>query len=208
MNTMWYNDVTCNAIYHPAISLNTIKHYALIYSIQYNIREAVIFVLAEFFHKRDEVKIRDSKVLDFLYEESKYNILTGRYPCEISDYIMLGGIQARLELGPYNPDTHTLSFIKNEMYRFLPEHASWSSYASCLRLPWRPASTVKNSPEARLIEQFKAIPSNAGHNRLVRKYLQFCWTLPYYGSAFFHGQIETPARSLTSLVINNGMYAH
>ena len=26
MNTMWYNDVTCNAIYHPAISLNTIKH--------------------------------------------------------------------------------------------------------------------------------------------------------------------------------------
>ena len=40
---------------------------------------------------------------------------------------MLGGIQARLELGPYNPDTHTLSFIKNEMYRFLPEHASWSS---------------------------------------------------------------------------------
>jgi len=48
MNTMWYIDVTCNAIYHPAISLNTIKHYALIYSIQYNIREAVIYVLAEF----------------------------------------------------------------------------------------------------------------------------------------------------------------
>ena len=141
-------------------------------------------------------------MLELLYEEAKFNILTGRYPCEISDYIMLGGIQARLELGPYNPETHTLSFIKNEMYRFLPEHASWSSYA-CLRLPWRPASTVKNSPEARLIEQFKAIPSNAGHNRLVRKYLQFCWTLPYYGSAFFHGQIETPARSLTSLVINN-----
>jgi len=154
-----------------------------------------------FFHKRDEVKIRDSKVLEFLYEEAKYNILTGRYPCEISDYIMLGGIQARLELGPYNPDTHTLSFMKAELYRFLPEHAAWSSsWTSCLSPPWRAS---KNSPEARLIEQFKAIPSNAGHNRLVRKYLQFCWTLPYYGSAFFHGQIETPTRSLTSLVINH-----
>ena len=130
---------------------------------------------------------RDSKVLEFLYEEAKYNILTGRYPCEISDYIMLGGIQARLELGPYNPDTHTLSFMKAELYRFLPEHAAWSSsWTSCLSPPWRAS---KNSPEARLIEQFKAIPSNAGHNRLVRKYLQFCWTLPYYGSAFFHGQI-------------------
>ena len=26
--------------------------------------------------------------------------------------------------------------------------------------------------------------------------------MPYYGSAFFRGQIETPAKSLTSLVIN------
>ena len=154
-----------------------------------------------FFHKKDEVKIRDSNILNLLYEEAKYNILTGRYPCEISDYIMLGGIQARLELGPYNQETHTPSYMKGEMYRFLPEHAAWSSsWTSCLSPPWRAA---KNSPEARLVEQFKAIPSNAGHNRLVRKYLQFCWTLPYYGSAFFHGQIETPARSLTSLVINH-----
>ena len=38
---------------------------------------------------------------------------------------------------------------------------------------------------------------------LVQKYLEFCQTLPYYGSAFFHGQIETPAKSLTSLMINH-----
>ena len=46
-----------------------------------------------FFRKRDEAKLRDAKVLELLYEEAKFNILTGRYPCEISDYIMLGGIQ-------------------------------------------------------------------------------------------------------------------
>ena len=46
-----------------------------------------------FFHKRDEMKIRDHKILEVLYHEAKFNILTGRYPCEISDYIMLGGIQ-------------------------------------------------------------------------------------------------------------------
>ncbi len=163
------------------------------------------FQRSVFFHKRDEVKIRDHKILELLYEEAKYNILTGRYPCEISDYIMLGGIQARLELGQYVPETHTPSFMRGEMYRFLPEHASWSSkWSACLLATWRSATAVsKNSPEARLIEQFKAIPANASPSRLVRKYLQFCWTLPYYGSAFFHGQIETPARTLTSLVINN-----
>jgi hypothetical protein len=56
-------------------------------------------------------------------------------------------------------------------------------------LSWR-GGGAKNSPEARLIEQFKAIPSNASPKRLVRKYLEFCWSLPYYGSAFFHGQVQ------------------
>ena len=37
--------------------------------------------------------MKDHKVLELLYEEAKYNMLTSRYPCEISDYIMLGGIQ-------------------------------------------------------------------------------------------------------------------
>jgi hypothetical protein len=34
----------------------------------------------------------------------------------------------------------------------------------------------------------QAIPNNAPVSKLVRKYLEFCWSLPYYGSAFFHGQ--------------------
>ncbi|CAB4070381.1 unnamed protein product [Lepeophtheirus salmonis] len=153
-----------------------------------------------FSHKSDEVKIRDHKILELLYEEAKYNILTGQYPCELSDYVMLGGIQARLELGTYDQDIHTPSYFRSIMYRFLPEHASiygnWSSW-----VPWR-SGGAKNSLEVRLIEQYKMILANASPKRLVRKYLEFCWSLPYYGSAFFHGQIETPARSLTSLVIN------
>ena len=32
-----------------------------------------------------------------------------------------------------------------------------------------------------MIDQFKAIPSNASPKRLVKKYLEFCWSLPYYG---------------------------
>ena len=102
---------------------------------------------------------RDHKILELLYEEAKYNILTGRYPCEISDYIMLGGIQARLELGPYDMTVHTPSYFRTIMYRFLPEHASWnSSWSSCLPWIWGRNgvnAAGKNSPEASLIEQFK-----------------------------------------------------
>merc|ERR1712223_1750838 len=83
----------------------------------------------------------------------------------------------------------------------MPEHAVRKTGGILSWLPW--SANSKSSAEARLIEQFKAIPSNASPKRLVRKYLELCCSLPYYGSAFFHGQIETPARSLTSLVVNH-----
>ena len=70
---------------------------------------------------------RDHKILELLYEEAKYNILTGRYPCEISDYIMLGGIQARLELGPYDMAIHTPSYFRTIMYRLVHFYTSLAS---------------------------------------------------------------------------------
>lgn len=51
---------------------------------------------------------RDQKILELLYEECKYNVLNGRYPSEIAHLIMLGGIQAREELGPYNVQVNML----------------------------------------------------------------------------------------------------
>ena len=73
----------------------------------------------------------------------------------------------------------------------------------CIRCKSPPSQSVDFSPpEHRLFEQFKAIPNNAPASKLVRKYLEFCWSLPYYGSAFFRGQIETPARSITSYFVN------
>lgn len=55
-------------------------------------------------------------MLTLLYEEAKYNILEGRYPCEIENYISLAGIQARVELGPYNPQIHTIQFFRYNTY--------------------------------------------------------------------------------------------
>ena len=90
---------------------------------------------------------------------------------------------------------HTPAFFRQNLARFLPEHAVRKTGSLLSWLPW--SASAKTSPEARLIEQFKAIPSNASPKRLVKKYLEFCWSLPYYGSAFFRGQIETPAKSLS-----------
>ena len=106
-----------------------------------------------FCSKREEQGVKDHRVLELLYEEAKFNVLTGRYPCEISDYIMLGGIQARLELGPYDLGLHTPAFFRQNLERFLPEHAVRRSGGLWSWLPW--SANSKSSPEARLIEQFK-----------------------------------------------------
>lgn len=50
--------------------------------------------------------------MELLYEEARHNVLLGRYVMEASHSIMLGGIQARIELGPYNSHTHSISYFR------------------------------------------------------------------------------------------------
>lgn len=118
---------------------------------------------------------RDQKILELLYEEARDNILQGRYPCEVAHYIMLGGIQARIELGPYNHQIHSTHYFREEQAKYLPIHVRKSP-----NWTWLPISS-KNSAEVRLLEQFKRIPISATNRKLMKKYLEFCWSLPFYG---------------------------
>ncbi|XP_034115732.1 uncharacterized protein LOC117575577 [Drosophila albomicans] len=152
-----------------------------------------------FFSKRDEEKIKDHRIVELLYEEAKHYVLTGRYIMEPVHSLMLGGIQARIELGPYNSHTHTVGFFRENQSRFLPKHVAKSS-----NWLWLPISQ-KNSAEIKLLEQFKRVPQTATTRKLMRKYLEFCWALPFYGAAFFHGQMEQPVRGIMSLVNHKDM---
>ncbi|XP_077677428.1 FERM domain-containing protein 8 isoform X4 [Eretmochelys imbricata] len=60
-----------------------------------------------FFSKRRELQIENEAVLRLLYEEAKFNILEGRYPCDVEDCEQLGALVCRLQLGPYDQDQHT-----------------------------------------------------------------------------------------------------
>ncbi|SPP83231.1 FERM domain-containing protein 8 [Drosophila guanche] len=152
-----------------------------------------------FFSKRDEEKIKDYRILELLYEEARNNVLIGRYIMEPVHSLMLGGIQARIELGPYNSHTHTVGFFRENQARFLPALVAKSS-----NWLWLPISQ-KNSAEVKLLEQFKRVPQTATTRKLMRKYLEFCWALPFYGAAFFHGQMEQPVRGIMALVNQKDM---
>ncbi|XP_054721237.1 FERM domain-containing protein 8-like [Uloborus diversus] len=146
-----------------------------------------------FYEKQDEMRICDMKILELLYEEAKYNVLKGRYPCEIQDCDVLAGIQARLELGPFNPQIHTAEFFRSKINDYLPSYACKSRW-SFLNISTKPG------PEHRLLDRYKSISVTTTRYKLLRKYMEFCWSLPYYGSAFFHGQIEKPTNGIASLI--------
>lgn len=55
---------------------------------------------------------RDHRILEMLYEEAKFNVLAGRYVMEPVHSLMLGGIQARIELGQFNAHSHTVSYFR------------------------------------------------------------------------------------------------
>ncbi|XP_078033986.1 FERM domain-containing protein 8 Bili isoform X1 [Augochlora pura] len=172
--------------------------------------EPLLFLRRNVFLSRaDEEQIKEAKVLELLYAEARNNVLQGRYPCEgQARYASLGALQARIELGPYNPQTHTLAFFRRHRGRFLPHHYTSPSLLLGLGLGLGLVGG-KGAPEARLLEQYKRIPNHTGTNansrKLIRKYLEFCWSLPCYGAAFFQGQIERPVRGLASWITNRDM---
>ncbi|XP_058807931.1 putative FERM domain-containing protein FRMD8P1 [Phymastichus coffea] len=159
-----------------------------------------------FLPRKDEEQIKEPKIIELLYSEAKKNVLDGRYPCESqARCASLGALQARIELGAYNVQAHTLAFFRKHRGRFLPHHYNSPSLLFGLGFGLGLVGG-KGAPEARLLEQYKRIPShstaNANPRKLMKKYLEFCWGLPCYGAAFFHGQIEKPVRGLASWITN------
>ncbi|XP_022160586.1 FERM domain-containing protein 8 [Myzus persicae] len=146
-----------------------------------------------FFPRKDEEKIKDQKIIELLYAEAKYNVLQGRYPVEVNHCLMLASLQCRIELGPNNLQQYTSSFFRDNREKFLPSHLykSWSSWLNLDR---------KSTPHSRLADHLKHIQITGSDRRLYHKYLECCYMLPFYGCAFFHGQIEQPVRGLMSLI--------
>lgn len=146
-----------------------------------------------FFSKQEEMRLSNSVALELLYEEAKQNVLCGRYPCDQNTAERMAGMQARIELGKYDHDIHTPAFFKSRLDTFLPPYAcktkrSFFNFGS------------KTSLEYKLLILFRGLQDDVSPHTIMRQYLEFCWNLPCYGSAFFAGQLEKPAHGLAALI--------
>ncbi|XP_053210693.1 FERM domain-containing protein 8-like [Panonychus citri] len=167
-----------------------------------NCEPIVSFQRNIFTQKRDEMKTTDPDVLQLLYEEAKVNVLDGRYP--VDTFEQLAAIQTAIEIGPFNPKLHTSKYLKSIItqlfgsnHRPVITSTKWSTINSITS-----TFTQSSSLESKIINYYRRLGPIINKTQLYRNYLQLCWPLPYYGSAYFHGLIERSSKKLIALISN------
>ncbi|ELK13349.1 FERM domain-containing protein 8 isoform X1 [Pteropus alecto] len=153
-----------------------------------------------FFPKRRELQIRDEEVLRLLYEEAKGNVLAARYPCDVEDCEALGALVCRVQLGPYRPGQPTACTLREKLGSFLPAHLCKRGHGLFAALRGR--GTKAGTGEQGLLDAYRKVKEVVGSDSECEAplgthyhaYLLKCHELPFYGSAFFHGEVDKPAQ--------------
>lgn len=153
-----------------------------------------------FFPKRRELQIRDEEVLRLLYEEAKGNVLAARYPCDVEDCEALGALVCRVQLGPYRPGQSTACTLREKLGSFLPAHLCKRGHGLFAALRGRGAKA--GTSEQGLLDAYRKVKEVVGSDSEreaplgthYHAYLLKCHELPFYGSAFFHGEVDKPAQ--------------
>ncbi|XP_013420444.1 putative FERM domain-containing protein FRMD8P1 isoform X2 [Lingula anatina] len=146
---------------------------------------------------REEMEA-DPKVLRLLYQEAVRNVVEGRYPCEEEVYLRLAGLQALETMGAYNPETHTEDIYEKELHQYFPDYVIAHGQKKLSRL----FSSTKHPLVYKLVHSHQEFSQKKRESvDIYREYMQICWQFPFYGSAYFHGQIEKPAGVLAKIGI-------
>uniref|UniRef100_A0A1A7YHW2 FERM domain-containing protein 8 n=1 Tax=Iconisemion striatum TaxID=60296 RepID=A0A1A7YHW2_9TELE len=149
--------------------------------------------------KAKEMQIDDEGVLRLLQEEARSNILSGRYPCDPEHWTALGALSLALEEGTGLDDQQVTTTIREKkLSSFLPAHVVVGSGGFLSTL--RGKSSRHTDLEQKLLEEYRKIRLSAGTppepRQLLHQYLNMCHMLPYYGCAFFFGEIDKPAQGI------------
>ncbi|XP_048259646.1 putative FERM domain-containing protein FRMD8P1 isoform X4 [Haliotis rufescens] len=155
-----------------------------------------------FYPKYKEKTITNEEILCLLYHEAKFNVIEGRYPLHPEDYHTLAGIQALIHLGKYNPREHVQAEYRANLIKFYPDHMFQKEKFLFFTRKDESAKCEEQfmTAHARLSEQYEQQDVQTVLGNLYRQYLDICWSYPFYGSAFFKGQVETPTRKFMKMI--------
>ncbi|KAK3521581.1 hypothetical protein QTP70_014773 [Hemibagrus guttatus] len=149
-----------------------------------------------FYPKSKELQVEDENVLRLLYDEAKVNIIEGRYPCDPEHWSQLAALSCAIEIGTGLDDQQLTSAIRDKkLSSLLPAHVVGgvgTGLLSTLRLRAGRRAELEQS----LLKEYHTLNMHTESRPLILQYLSICHTLPYYGCAFFVGEIDKPAQGL------------
>ncbi|KAI4882165.1 hypothetical protein NFI96_021731 [Prochilodus magdalenae] len=148
-----------------------------------------------FYPRSKELQIDDEGVLRFLYDEARLNILEGRYPCDPEHWLRLGALSCAIDCGTGLDDQKLITLIREKkLSSFLPAHVVLGSggFFSSLRSRGSRHAELEQS----LLKEYRTLSGPQEPGALIRQYLTTSHALPYYGCAFFMGEIDKPAAGI------------
>ena len=151
-----------------------------------------------------EIAEEDIGALKLLYFEAKLNVLDGRYPTE--DFEQLAAYQMAIDLGVYQKTEYTVEYIRQHLKELIPFNYIKPSDGKKLNGLIRTLS--RSSPSLRcaqnIFQKYKELSKEKlSEYKLLRSYLEICWSIPCYGSAYFSAQIERPIKSKIDSIVNH-----
>ncbi|XP_067680211.1 putative FERM domain-containing protein FRMD8P1 isoform X2 [Haliotis asinina] len=165
--------------------------------------EPVLMVQRDvFFPIQREKTITNEEILCLLYHEAKFNVIEGRYPLHPEDYHTLAGLQALIHLGKYNPREHVQAEYRANLIKFYPDHMFQKEKFLFFTRKDESAKCEEQfmSAHIHLSKQYEQLDVQTQLGKLYREYLDICWSYPFYGSAFFSGQVETPTHKFMKMI--------
>ncbi|XP_068600635.1 FERM domain-containing protein 8 [Brachionichthys hirsutus] len=148
-----------------------------------------------FYSKSKELQMDDEVVLRLLYEEARSNVLAGRYPCDPEHWMSLGALSIALDEGTGLDGSQFSSTIREKkLSSFVPAHVALGGGGLLSTL--RGKASRQAALEQKLSEAYRKISTSAEPTELLHQYLNTCHALPYYGCAFFLGEIDKPAQGI------------
>lgn len=166
--------------------------------------EPVLMVQRDVFYPKDqEVFVTNEQMLCLLYHEAKFNVVQGRYSLYMEDYHRLASLQALIHLGKYSPQTHMLADYRANLVQFYPEHMYVKErflFFAKTKAHAQDCEELFMDAHRRVSEEYADLDVDKSLSILYRKYLELCWSYPFYGSAFFTGQVETPTSRLKKII--------
>ncbi|XP_059145353.1 putative FERM domain-containing protein FRMD8P1 isoform X2 [Physella acuta] len=160
--------------------------------------EPVLMFQRDVFFKRErEHLIKNEKILYYLYHEAKFNVLESRYILHEEDYHTLAGIQAIIQMGKYDDKT-AIADYKANLNKYYP---LFMAVPSRFKIFGRNTSTPC---EQQFMEAHKKASAQlSGEPELAeqyKNYLKILWEYPFYGGAFFSGEVEVKLGKIRKLI--------